>query len=112
LEAYKRLLEIIRPGVKAAALLSAVEEIYTRLGIRSFWRNSIGHGIGITIHEPPRISAGSEVVLSEGMVLAFEPFLIVPGLGGYAQCDVIIVRESGPEIVAEGPQGIILAAWS
>lgn len=110
LEAYQTLLEKIRPGVKPAALLAAVEEIYTRRGIRSFWRNSIGHGLGITIHEPPRISAGSEVVLSEGMVLAIEPFLIVPGLGGYAQCDVIIVRESGPEIVADGPQGIILAS--
>ncbi len=110
LEAYNKLLEIIRPGVKPAALLSAVEEIYTRRGIRSFWRNSIGHGLGITIHEPPRLAAGTEVALTEGMVLAIEPFLIVPELGGYAQCDVLIVKETRPEIVADGPQGIILAS--
>lgn len=110
LEAYNKLLEMIQPGVKPAALLAAVEEIYTRRGIRSFWRNSIGHGLGITIHEPPRLAAGTEGVLSEGMVLAIEPFLIVPELGGYAQCDVLIVRESGVEIVADGPQGIILAS--
>lgn len=110
LEAYKTLLAIIRPGVKPAALLSAVEEIYTQWGIRNFWRNSIGHGVGITIHEPPRIAAGSEVTLSEGMVLAIEPFLVVPGLGGYAQCDVIIVKEPEPDIVADGPQGIILVS--
>jgi Xaa-Pro aminopeptidase len=110
LEAYQRLMEMIRPGVKPDTLLATVEEIYSRRGIRGFWRNSIGHGVGITIHEPPRLAAGSETILSEGMVLAIEPFLMVPGLGGYAQCDVVIVKESGLDIAADGPQGIILAS--
>jgi Xaa-Pro aminopeptidase len=108
LAALEGLLKMIRPGVKVAALVSAVEEIYTQRGIRNFWRNSIGHGVGITVHEPPRLVAGSETILSDGMVLAVEPFLVVPGLGGYAQCDVLIVKDSGPEILAEGPQGIIV----
>jgi Xaa-Pro aminopeptidase len=110
LAALNTLLALIRPGVKVATLLSAVEEIYTQRGIRSFWRNSIGHGVGITVHEPPRMAVDSEVILSEGWVLAVEPFLVVPGLGGYAQCDVIVVKETGPEILAEGPQGIILVS--
>jgi Xaa-Pro aminopeptidase len=110
LEAFEKLLGMIRPGVNVINLFSAVEDIYTKWGVRSYWMNSIGHGVGMTIHEQPRIAKGSQAVLSEGMVIAVEPFLVMPGFGGYAQCDVIALKESGPELLAPGKEGIILVS--
>lgn len=107
LAALDKLLGIILPGAKSTELLSAVEETYIRWGVRSYWKDSIGHGVGITVHEPPRIAAGSQALLSEGMIIAIEPYLIMHDLGGYVQCDVIAVKESEPEILAQGMQGII-----
>jgi Xaa-Pro aminopeptidase len=108
--ALDKLLEIIRPGVKSSELLSSVEETYNQWGVRSYWNNSIGHGVGITVHEPPRIASGSEAILSEGMILAIEPYLVSRDIGGYAQCDLIAVKETGPEILAQGPQGLMIVA--
>jgi Xaa-Pro aminopeptidase len=110
LEAQGTLIKMLCPGAKASALLMAVEEIYTRRGVRDFWSKRIGHSVGLSVHEPPRIVSGSEVVLSEGMVVAIEPGLVVPGLGGYWQCDVFVITPSGPQLLTEGPQGTILAA--
>jgi Xaa-Pro dipeptidase len=108
LAALEKLFNMIRPGVKADSLLASVEEIYVQWGIHQYWKILIGHGIGLTVHEPPRMVAGSQAVLTEGMVIAVEPYLVMPGLGGYAQCDVVVVKESGPEILAPGKQGLIL----
>jgi len=108
LAAFDKLIGMIRPGVKAEEMLSTVEDTYSKWGVRSYWMNTIGHGVGITVHETPRIAAGSTAVLSEGMVIAVEPFLVMRGIGGYAQCDVIVVKGSGLEILAHGKQGINL----
>ncbi len=90
-------------------MLAAVEDIYIRLGVRSLWDNTIGHSVGLTVHETPRIVTGVDSVLSEGMVMAVEPGLIVPGFGAFWHCDVVVVQNTGLELLTQGLRGIVVA---
>jgi Xaa-Pro aminopeptidase len=109
LAARESLLTMIRPGVSVPQLLAAVRAVYAKRGLLDYWRNNIGHGLGLTIHEPPKVGGASETVLEQGMVIAIEPNLFVSGFGGYAQCDVIYVTESGSELLTPGLEGIVRA---
>jgi len=100
---------MLRPGVAITDLLAGPRAEYERRGLSAYWRNSIGHGVGLTIHEPPRISAGSRDEIQAGMVLAIEPVVMVPEFGGYAHCDVVHMTESGYELLTTGLQGLVTA---
>ena len=102
----------LRPGATAADLLDAArgEVALARRDLLGFWRNSIGHGVGLSIHESPRLGAGSTDHVLPGMVLAIEPALSVAGFGGYAQCDVVHITDGGFELLTPGLQGLVLAA--
>jgi Xaa-Pro aminopeptidase len=104
------LIALLYPGTKVSDMLASVEETYTRWGLRDYWGNSIGHSLGLTVHEPPRLVRGSDTILPEGMVVAIEPGLIVPGFGGYWQCDVFVVSDRGPELLTQELQGIAVAS--
>ena len=99
----------LRPGATAADLLDAAHAEYARRDLLGYWRNSLGHGVGLSIHEPPRLGAGSQDQVRAGMVVAIEPSLSVAGFGGYAQCDVVHVTDGGFELLTPGLQGLVLA---
>ncbi len=107
LEAQEAVIHLIKPGVAVPELMSAVRSIYERRTLMGAWRNVIGHGLRITIHEPPRIGGTSQAVLSENMVVAVEPSLALPGFGGYSQCDVLLITKTGLELLTSGLRGII-----
>ena len=60
-----------------------------------------GHGLGIDIHEPPYITATSEIVLDEGMVFSIEPGIYLQGKFGVRLEEIVILRNDGPEILSE-----------
>jgi Xaa-Pro aminopeptidase len=107
LEAQEGVMRIIKPGVSVPEMMEVVRSVYARYDLLGLWRNSIGHGLGLTIHETPRINGASTAVLAEGMVVAIEPFVSVPGLGGYAHCDVLLVTRTGSELLTPGLRHII-----
>ena len=109
LEAQEAVLGMIHPGVGVPELLAVVKQIYERRGVLDYWRNNIGHGLGLTIHEPPAIGGVSKATIEEGMVVAIEPSLMVQGFGGYAHCDVIAVTRTGFELLTPGLRGIVRA---
>lgn len=109
LEAREALLGMVKAGVAVPEMIAAVRSVYERRELMGYWRNSIGHGLGLTIHESPRIAGASRSVLAENMVVALEPSLTVPGFGGYGQCDIVLVTASGNELLTPGPSGIIVA---
>ena len=107
LEAQEAVVRLIKPGVTVPELMSAVRAVYERWNVISMWRNNIGHGLGLTIHETPRIGGVSKAMLAEGMVVAIEPFVSVPGFGGYAHCDVFVVTKTGTDLLTPGLRHII-----
>ncbi|MBK9139477.1 MAG: aminopeptidase P family protein [Verrucomicrobia bacterium] len=104
LRAQRRAEALMRPGVRARDLHGAVDRALAEGGfptcrnngrLRGFLHGA-GHGIGLELHEPPRITASSPSVLAEDHVLAIEPGLYYPQVGGVRLEDVYHLARSGP----------------
>jgi len=100
-QAVKAALSAARPGVMAKDVDAAARSVITEAGYGEFFVHRTGHGLGIDIHEPPYITATSEVVLDEGMVFSIEPGIYLQGRFGVRLEEIVILRTDGPEILSE-----------
>jgi len=95
-----------RPGVMAKDVDAAARDVITKAGYGEFFVHRLGHGLGIDIHEPPYITATSEVILDEGMVFSIEPGIYLQGRFGVRLEEIVILRSNGPEILSELPRSL------
>ena len=104
-------LEAVKPGVKTATVHAAVEKVFADGGYetglvdgrRQGFIHSTGHGLGLEVHEAPRLSPNSDGRLSKGMVFTVEPGLYYPGIGGCRFEDVVRVETGGYEPLSKYP---------
>jgi Xaa-Pro aminopeptidase len=104
-------LEGIRAGIDGRQIHQAVQQFFADAGYETGEKNGhlqgffhgTGHGLGLEIHEAPRLSSKSEM-LQEGQVVTIEPGLYYPGLGGVRIEDVVIVRRKGCENLTTYPK--------
>lgn len=96
-----------RPGVKSQEVDAAARNVLRRAGLGRYFTHSTGHGLGLEIHESPRIGKGDETVLAEGMVVTVEPGVYVEGLGGIRIEDDIVVTARGAEQLTTAPRELI-----
>ena len=99
LEAQLAAIAAVRPGVRVADVDRAARSVLKNSGLGKFFTHSTGHGVGLEIHEPPRIANGAEDVLQPGMVITIEPGVYVPERGGVRIEDMVIVTESGCDVL-------------
>ena len=99
--AVQAALSVAKPGVMAKDVDAAARSVITEAGYGEFFVHRTGHGLGIDIHEPPYITATSEVVLDEGMVFSIEPGIYLQGRFGVRLEEIVILRNDGPEILSE-----------
>jgi len=90
-----------KPGVMAKEVDAAARGVISEAGYGDYFVHRTGHGLGIDIHEPPYITATSEVVLGEGMVFSIEPGIYLQGKFGVRLEEIVILRSDGPEILSE-----------
>ena len=107
LEAQLACFDLIKPGVTNQDLVDLCTRIYTKHDVMAYWRGGIGHGLGMTIHEPPRLQTGAVGELKQNMVIAVEPSLAGPD-GSYAHCDVVRVTATGCENLSPGMFGLVV----
>jgi Xaa-Pro aminopeptidase len=104
LEAQGAAREAIRPGVKAGKVDAAARQTLNRLRLAQYFTHSTGHGLGIEVHEMPRLGRGEQTVLEEGMVVTIEPGVYIEGLGGIRIEDDVVVTSKGAENLTSAPR--------
>jgi Xaa-Pro aminopeptidase len=104
LEAQGAAREAIRPGVKAGEVDAAARQTLKRLRLAQYFTHSTGHGLGIEVHEMPRLGRGGATVLEEGMVVTLEPGVYIEGLGGIRIEDDVVVTSKGAEDLTSAPR--------
>ena len=100
-------LSAVRPGVTGQEADDAVRRLITDAGLGERFRHGLGHGVGLDIHEDPRLAPGKETVLEPGMVVTVEPGIYLPGVGGVRIEDLVIVTADGCERLTGYPKDLI-----
>jgi Xaa-Pro dipeptidase len=97
---------VIRPGVTCADVDGAVMRYFEANNLMPYWRQHVGHGIGLRNHEAPFLDVGDPTVLEPGMVFTVEPGLYDSALGGFRHSDTVVVTEDGMEKLTDYPSDL------
>ena len=99
LEAQQAAIAAVRPGISVGEVDAAARKVLRKAGLGRYFTHSTGHGVGLEIHEAPRVAAGQKEVLQPGMVITIEPGVYFPGKWGVRIEDMVAVRENGCEVL-------------
>ncbi len=104
LEAQEAALDAVMPGPTGRAVDAVAREIIEAAGHGEHFGHGLGHGVGLDIHEGPRLSTSGETALTAGMVVTVEPGVYVPGVVGTRIEDLVVVTGEGREILSTLPK--------
>jgi Xaa-Pro aminopeptidase len=93
-----------RPGVKFKELDGIARDIIKKEGYGDKFIHSLGHGVGLDVHESPRISKKGKGEVTKGMVFTIEPGIYIKGVGGVRIEDTVVVRDGVTEILTKSPK--------
>jgi Xaa-Pro aminopeptidase len=106
-EAQAAAISAVRPGVRASAIDRAARAVLKRHGLGPAFGHGTGHGLGLEVHEDPRVAKPAagvpDVDVEPGMVFTIEPGAYVPGLGGVRIEDDVLVTAEGCEVLTRVP---------
>jgi len=108
LDAQLAAIDVVRPGVQAGKVDQAARKVLRKAGFDSYFTHSTGHGVGLEIHEPPRLGKGQTELLQAGMVITIEPGAYIPGLGGVRIEDMVLVTETGCQVLTPTSKELII----
>ncbi len=98
--AQREAIAMIRPGVAAAQVDAKARNVLRKFGLAKYFGHSLGHGVGLDIHEDPRLSCKSAGILEPGMVVTVEPAVYIPGRFGIRVEDMVLVTQQGCEVLS------------
>ena len=107
LEAQEAALGAVISGVSCGEVDEAARSVLRREGLAEAFSHSTGHGVGLEIHEPPRIGAGQTTKLRPGMVVTIEPGVYLAGRYGIRIEDMVVVTATGGRVLTPAPKALI-----
>jgi Xaa-Pro aminopeptidase len=108
LEAQLAAIAAVRPGISAAEVDAAARNVLRKRKLARWFTHSTGHGVGLEIHEAPRLAAAQPQKLESGMVVTVEPGAYVPGKWGVRIEDVVVVTPSGCEVLTPTDKELVV----
>ena len=100
--------EAVRAGVECAEVDRACRDVIVAAGWGDSFVHGTGHGVGLEIHEEPRVAASARGTLEPGSVVTVEPGVYLPGVGGVRIEDTVVVTPDGADPLTEFPKELIL----
>jgi len=107
LEAQQAAVEAVCHGAGCGDVDEAARGVLRAAGLADYYTHSTGHGVGLEIHEPPRVGAGQATRLQSGMVITIEPGVYLPGQYGMRIEDMVAVNRNGGELLTPSPKALI-----
>ncbi|MEO8725492.1 MAG: Xaa-Pro peptidase family protein [Acidobacteriaceae bacterium] len=107
LEAHEAAKAAVRPGATAGDVDGAARKVLTRAKLGRYFTHSTGHGVGLEIHEPPRLGKKQTEQLQEGMVITIEPGVYIPHEGGVRIEDMVLVTSGGCETLTPTTKSLL-----
>ncbi|MCK5541612.1 MAG: aminopeptidase P family protein [Desulfobacterales bacterium] len=98
-QAQKKAVDQIRPGIKASEIDKIARDYIENTDYKGKFSHGLGHGVGIAIHEAPRLSKFDDTCLEQGMIVTIEPGIYIPGWGGVRLENMIEVTENGANVL-------------
>ena len=107
LEAQEAGVQAVRPGASCGEVDEAARGVLRKAGLAEAFSHSTGHGVGLEIHESPRIGAGQTTRLLPGMVVTIEPGVYLAGEFGIRIEDMVAVTQTGGQVLTPAPKALI-----
>lgn len=104
LKAQTQALAALRPGARAGDVDAAARAVISEAGYGDYFLHSVGHGIGLQVHEGPGLRPGAETRLEPGMVVTIEPGIYLPGRGGIRIEDDAVITPDGCQVLTHVPR--------
>lgn len=101
-------LEKVGPGLTGIQADAIARDYLKEKGYGEAFGHSLGHGIGLEVHEVPGLSMRSDTVLEPGMAVTIEPGVYLPGIGGVRIEDDILITETGNELLTHSSKELII----
>jgi Xaa-Pro aminopeptidase len=105
-QAQEAALAAVRAGASARDVDSVARDLITAAGHGEHFGHGLGHGVGAEVHEGPRLSQRSDATLEAGQVVTVEPGVYVPGAVGVRIEDLVVVTETGTEVLTSLPKDL------
>jgi len=106
-EAQSASIAAVAPGVSAGQVDHAGREVLRKAGFERYFTHSTGHGVGLEVHEAPRLAKGQKQKLTPGMIITVEPGIYIPEEGGVRIEDMVLVTETGREVLTPATKDLI-----
>jgi Xaa-Pro aminopeptidase len=103
-EAQERAIEAIKPGAELKKIDEIARDYISDNHYGKNFGHSLGHGVGLSVHELPRVSNKCTYKAEEGMIFSVEPGVYIPGFGGVRIEDLILVTKTGYEVITKSPK--------
>ena len=104
LDAQRQALAMIRAGMACREVDARARSVIAAAGFGEAFGHSLGHGVGLEVHEGPRLSPQEDAALEPGMILTVEPGIYLPGWGGIRIEDLVVVTQDGCRILTHAPK--------
>jgi len=106
-DAQSAAIAAVKAGVRCGDVDAAARQILTGHGLDRYFIHSTGHGLGLEVHEDPRVARGQKQILVPGNVITIEPGVYIPGVGGIRIEDDVAVRADRTEVLTRFPRDLI-----